>query len=49
MRSFFKNLAKWRDEVYEFEPIKEEKIDTEKINNDKKLWKAARNGVIVFY
>ena len=48
MRSFFKNLAKWRDEVYEFEPIKEEKIDIEKINNDKKLWKAARNGVIVF-
>jgi hypothetical protein len=48
MRNFFNNLAKWRDEVYEFEPIKEEKIDTEKINNDKKLWKVARNGVIIF-
>jgi hypothetical protein len=48
MRKFFTNLAKWRDEDYEFETIKEEKIDTEKINNDKKLWKAARWGVIIF-
>jgi hypothetical protein len=48
MRKFFTNLAKWRDEVYEFETIKEDEKEIEKRNNDKILWKAARWGVIIF-
>jgi hypothetical protein len=32
MRKFFNNLAKWRDEDYELETIKEDKNETEKIN-----------------
>ena len=32
MRNFFTNLAKWRDEDYKLETIKEDKNETEKIN-----------------
>jgi hypothetical protein len=32
MRNFFTNLAKWRDEDYVLETIKEDKNETEKIN-----------------